>query len=198
MYMSVQSLLGSSNLVAIGIRAGDVATLFTLGRRIGNWLTAPLGDAELLALLEEDEFDVLQRRGIIDMARFQSRWNSSSKLLENGNLKYFEGEAVEALLRKSSGFTAIMMCIVAALGEFASASTVRAVCKGLLMRLLSSRQGPEMTEEVLSSHLGVRINGWRSAAAVRSRLLIFRISLFSQQYTDTGPRHECRRQSKVA
>ncbi|KAL8848040.1 MAG: hypothetical protein Q9221_006900 [Calogaya cf. arnoldii] len=121
--MSVQSLLGSSNLVAIGIGAGDVATLFTLGRRIGNWLTASLGDAELLALLEEDEFDILQRRGIMDMGRFQSRWNSSLKLLENGNLTHFEGEAVETLLRKSSRFTAIMMCIVAALDEFASAST---------------------------------------------------------------------------
>lgn len=195
MNMSVQSLLGSSNLVAIGIGAGDVATLFTLGRRIGNWLTAPLGDAELLALLEEDEFDILQRRGIIDMARFQSRWNSSLRLLENGNLTYFEGEAVEALLRKSSRFTAIMMCIVAALDEFASASTVRAVCKSLLRRLLSGRQGPEMTEEVLSSNLGVRINGWRSAAAVRSKLLNFHISLYSQQYT--GPRDECRL-SKIA
>ena len=188
--MSVQSLLGSSNLVAIGIGAGDVATLFTLGRRIGNWLTASLGDAELLALLEEDEFDILQRRGIMDMGRFQSRWNSSLKLLENGNLTHFEGEAVETLLRKSSRFTAIMMCIVAALDEFASASTVRAVCKDLLRRLLSGRQGPEMTEEVLSSNLGVRINGWRSAAAVRSKLLSYGESCYSYQYI--GQRDECR------
>lgn len=193
--MSVQSLLGSGNLVAIGIGAGDVASLFSLGQRIGNWLTAPVGDAELLALLEEDEFDILQRRGIIDMGRFQSRWNSSLKLLENGKLTCFEGEAVEAQLRKSSRFTAIMMCIVAALDEFASASTVRAVCKSLLGRLLSGRQGSEMTEEVLSSNLGIRINGWRSAAAVSRKLLIVRISLYSQQHT--GPRDECRL-SKIA
>ena len=55
-------MLGSSNLFANGIGIGDMATLFTLGRRIGDWLTAALGDTEMLALLAEDEFDILQRR----------------------------------------------------------------------------------------------------------------------------------------
>ena len=68
--MSVQSLLGGSSLISLGFGAGDIATLYTLGRRLGNWLTAPIGDAELLVLFEEDEFELFQRRDIIDINRF--------------------------------------------------------------------------------------------------------------------------------
>jgi hypothetical protein len=164
--MSVQSLLGGGSLVALGIGAGDVATLYTVGRRLGNWLTASTFDADLLALLGEDEFEFLQRRGILDIVRFKARWGRSLRLLENGAPQRYQGDAVEKLLQNSSRFTAIMMCIIAALDEFASSTTVRNVCKVLLQRLLSSREGPDMTEELLNSNLGTCINAWRSAAMV--------------------------------
>ena len=168
--MSIQSLLGSRSLVAIGISAGDVATLYTVGRRVGNWFTATTGDAEFLALLEEDEFDILKRRGVIDIIRFQARWNRSLRLLENGIPRRFEGDAVEKLLQTSSRFTSMMTCIIAALDEFAASATVRDVCKAFLGRLLSSREGSDMTEELLNSNLSIRINSWRSAATASRSL----------------------------
>jgi hypothetical protein len=71
----------------------------------------------------------------------------------------FKGDAVEMLLQTSSRFTAMMACIVAALDEFTSSDTVREICKIFLGRLLSGRDSPDMTEEILNSMLGTRING---------------------------------------
>lgn len=75
--MSVQRLLGSNSLVAAGIGTGYIATLVTLGQHVGNWVSAQRGDADLLALLEEDEFSILRRRGLIDIVLFQQHWDRS-------------------------------------------------------------------------------------------------------------------------
>jgi hypothetical protein len=157
--MALQATLGSSALVAAGIGVSDVATIVTLARRLGNWYTAEKGDAELFALLEEDEYDVLKRRGIIDVNRFQPRWNKKMRPLENGRPKRLEGKQVERLLSSSSNWTPMMTCIVAALDESASASLTQNICKGLPQRIFSSRDGVGMTEDVLSSSLQTRLNG---------------------------------------
>lgn len=162
--MSLQSLVGRSSFITIGIGAGDVATLYTVGRRIGNWLTAASGDEDFLAMLEEDETSILKRRGVIDMINFKKKWGRSLRLFENGVPQKLEGQAVEKLLEISSRFTAMMTCIVAALDEFAAASTVRAILKIFLQRLIPTT---EINEDTVVSQLGTRINSWRSAAAVR-------------------------------
>lgn len=71
--MSLQISTGVGSLVVLGLGVGDIAALYTLGRRVGNWMTANSGDADLLALLDEDELDILRRRGILDIARFDKR-----------------------------------------------------------------------------------------------------------------------------
>ncbi|KAK0724195.1 hypothetical protein B0H67DRAFT_567433 [Lasiosphaeris hirsuta] len=165
--MSIQATVGSSGLIAAGISFGDVATLYTLGRRVGNWITAENGDKELLAQLEEDELSVLQRRGLIDITRFQKRWDCRLRLLENNKPRRITGRSVEELLRSKSQWTVMMICVVAALDEFASSSMVRSICKALLHRLFPSQDGIDMTEDVLNSNLGMRIEAWRSAGTVR-------------------------------
>ena len=42
--MALQVPMGPNSLVALGISVGDVATLYGLARRIGNWLAAASGD----------------------------------------------------------------------------------------------------------------------------------------------------------
>jgi hypothetical protein len=60
---------GFGSLVALGIGAGDVATLITTGRKVGNWWTAAAGDHDLLKALDEDEANILKRRGVLDEIR---------------------------------------------------------------------------------------------------------------------------------
>ncbi len=79
--MSMQLTTGPGSLVALGISISDVATLYGLGRRLGNWLTAASGDQDLLDLLDQDEMSILQRKGLIDIVRFNKLWNSRMALL---------------------------------------------------------------------------------------------------------------------
>lgn len=157
--------------MSIGLGAGDVATLYTIGCRIGNWLTAVPGDEDFLAMLEEDEASILTRRGLIDMIALKKKWGRSLRLFENGVPQRWEGQAAERLLDLSSRFTAIMMCIVAAVDEFAAASTAREVIKIFLKRLIPTT---EINEDTIVSQIGTRINSWRSAAAV-TRILVLSV-----------------------
>jgi hypothetical protein len=77
--MSLTVLAGAGSLLSIGVGAGDIATLFTLGVRFGNWLTALKGDADFLAMLEEDEVSILTRRGTIDMEHFKQRCGEAGR-----------------------------------------------------------------------------------------------------------------------
>ncbi|CAJ2510266.1 Uu.00g061660.m01.CDS01 [Anthostomella pinea] len=165
--MSIQRNIGSSGLVAAGVGVGDVATLVSLGYRIGNWFTAEKGDVDFLALIEESEFDFLKRQGVIDIQRFDKTWSCRVRLLENGVPQHFEGAPVKNLLSSTCHWTVMMTCIVAVLDEFASSSTVRNICKEFLRRLFSSEEGVRTTQDLLDSSLQIRINGWRSAAVVR-------------------------------
>ncbi|RDW85425.1 hypothetical protein BP5796_03750 [Coleophoma crateriformis] len=165
--MALQVTLGAGSLVAAGVGAGDIATLVTLGHWFGNWITAEKGDAEFLGLIEESEFTFLRRRGLIDTLRFQARWGSRLRLLENGRPQRFDRQPVERLLCSSSQWTVMMTCIVAALDEFASSSAVRNICKAFLQRLLSAQDGIGFMQDLIDSSVQTRMNGWRSAATVR-------------------------------
>ncbi|KAK5651662.1 hypothetical protein OQA88_11837 [Cercophora sp. LCS_1] len=114
--------MGNAGLIAAGISVGDVATLFTLGTRIGNWVTAEKGDRDLLGMLEEDEHAFLERRGLVGITRFQKRWDCRLQVVKNGKLERVTGKSVERLLSSSSQWTVVMTCIAAALDEFASSA----------------------------------------------------------------------------
>ena len=62
--MFVQTLAGTRSLISIGVGAGDIAILYRVGGRIGNWLTASTGDVGFLAIMEKDEENVLRRKGV--------------------------------------------------------------------------------------------------------------------------------------
>jgi len=71
--MALQLALGKNALASLSVGVGDIVTLYNLGRRFGNWLTASEDDQNLLKLLDCDELDVLKRRGLIDLNAFNKR-----------------------------------------------------------------------------------------------------------------------------
>ena len=96
--MSIQAITSPRSLIALGVGAGDLATLYSLGQRVGNWLTAASGDKYLLKFLEQDEMDLFRRRGLIDIGAFNKRWGKSIRLLVNGAPQTLSGEHAEKAL----------------------------------------------------------------------------------------------------
>ena len=163
--MALNITTGAGSLVSIGMSLGDVSTLYALGRRYGTWVTAHSGDVEFLDLLQSDELDILRRRGMIDVARFNKRWAQRVRLLMNGRPLELAGKKAADIVGPLSRFTASMVAVVAALDGFMSYTVLRDVIKRLLKELLRTT---EYGEDVLTSQLGDRVNAWRSAAYVRS------------------------------
>ena len=162
--MSLQTTVGPGKLVSLGISVSDVATFYGLAKRVGNWLTAASGDQILLDLLDQDEMEIIRRRGLIDIRRFNKTWGSRMVLLANGKPTSFSGEDAEKNLDTFSRFTAIMVCTVAALEAFIPRDVVKQVLRNVLVELLKTT---EFGEDVLVSQYNNRINSWRSAADIR-------------------------------
>ncbi|KAF4995924.1 hypothetical protein FDECE_12653 [Fusarium decemcellulare] len=169
--MSLQVTTAPGALVALGIGAGDVASIISLGRRMGNWWTGASGDTELLRLLDEDAHEILKRRGLLDILAFNKKWRKQIKLLGNGvplNLKEEDIQNVlkdtEKLLEELPLFTAVMTCLVAVLDSFASRNVVQALLHRVLKALLNPTDNGL---EILRSQYNARLNAWRSTACLR-------------------------------
>jgi len=162
--MSLQATTGVGSLVAIGIGVGDAATIISLAARFGNWWNASSGDNEFLKLLDEDEFNILTRRGLLDLPAFNKRWAKRMRLLANDRPMTIDGIKAENVLGKLSRFTAVMMCIVASLEAFTTWHVVRMLLKDVLKELLRTS---DFGEDLLASQYPQRLNAWRSAACVR-------------------------------
>jgi hypothetical protein len=153
--MSLQVTTGYGSLAAIGIGMHDIAMLYSLGRRSGNWLSAASGDADLLAMMEQDEMSIIRRRGVVDVDAFRRKWCVSLRLLRNGTVEKVEGPKVEELLDNRSHFTTAMICIVAALNEFATSKVAKRIVLELLNKLLDDS---EVKLDILTSQSVIRIN----------------------------------------
>lgn len=127
--MALTVTTGVGSLVSLGLGIGDIMTLVSLGNRVGSWMTAASGDADLFNLLDQDSTDILPRRGTIDVARFNKQWGESIRLLVDGVPHVTSGQAAIDLLGELSRFTATMLCVVAAVEHFTTAILVRDVVK---------------------------------------------------------------------
>ena len=162
--MALQVTTGAGSLVALGVGAGDVYSLITLGQRVGNWWTAESGDRDFLALLDQDEFEIIRRKGLIDLRTFNKRWRKQIRLLANGRAMSFQGRDAEKVVQDMGRFTAVMVCVVATLDSFAALSVVKRIMKSMLKELLKTT---ETGEDLLSSQYASRLNAWRSTACLR-------------------------------
>ena len=95
--MALQIATGPGSLISLGVGPSDVYTLITLGQRVGNWWTAVSGDKDFLALLDQDELDIMRRKGLIDLPAFNKRWRRQIRLLANGQPLSFEGNDAESV-----------------------------------------------------------------------------------------------------
>lgn len=107
--MSIQVSAGTGSLIALGVRVGDVFSLVSLSQSLGNWWTASSGDDEFLNMLNEDEFNILRRRGLLDMPSFNKRWRKVMRMLANGEALSLEGEKAMKATKDLSRFTASMV-----------------------------------------------------------------------------------------
>ncbi|KAF2446905.1 hypothetical protein P171DRAFT_471345 [Karstenula rhodostoma CBS 690.94] len=130
--MSLQVSTGAASLVAIGLGAGDISSLVSLGRFLGNWWTASSGDEEFLNVLNEDEFNILKRRGLIDMPTFNKRRRKKMRLLANGRATIVEGQQAQDATKDLSRFIASAVCLIAALDQFVSTDLVKATMRETL------------------------------------------------------------------
>lgn len=162
--MSLQVTTGPGSLIALGVGFSDVATFYGLARRAGNWLTAASGDRTLLELIDLDELDIIHRRGLIDVRRFNKSWGRHMTLLVNGKARSFSGKKAEDHLDTFTRFTAVFVCTVAALDAFAPRNIVQRILKAVLLELLKTT---DYGEDLVASQLNDRVNSWRSAADVR-------------------------------
>jgi hypothetical protein len=161
--MSVQALTGRDSLVAVGLGVGDISSLVSLGHRVGNWWTASSGDEEFLSMLNEDEFEILKRRGLIDLPAFNKRWRKRMRLLARGRPQVVDGPQAESATKDYSRFTASFVCITAALDHFAPADLSKTILRQTLTILLELT---ENGEDFLRAQFNNRVNAWRSTATV--------------------------------
>ncbi|KAM5373309.1 hypothetical protein ACJZ2D_007138 [Fusarium nematophilum] len=169
--MSIQITTAPGALLALGLGAGDIASIVSLGRRLGNWWTASSGDEEFLGLLDEDQSSILQRRGLMDVLAFNKRWRKRIRLLANGEPMTLEEEDikkvmnnVEELIHDLSLFTSVMTCLVAVLEQFTRREHAQNMIHSVLRSLL--KLTPDR-EEILRSQVRPRFNAWRSTACLR-------------------------------
>ena len=101
-------------------------------------MTAASGDRTFLGLLDQDELDIIRRKGLIDILRFNKIWGSRMTLLAIGGPMSFTGNDAEKNLDKLSHFTALMVCIVATLSAFAPSEVVNSVLRNVLLDLFQA------------------------------------------------------------
>ncbi|KAK3998209.1 hypothetical protein QBC44DRAFT_376070 [Cladorrhinum sp. PSN332] len=162
-YGSVVST-GVGSPTALGLGISDVATLFSLSKRVGNWLSAASGDRDFLELLDQDELDILRRGGLIGTRQFNKRWGEEMFLLASDKPSVVKGELASKNLEQLTQFTALMICIVGTLDAFCTNNQVRSVVRKFLTEVLGAT---DYGEDVLASQYSQRINSWRSSAIVR-------------------------------
>lgn len=162
--MALQISTGYGSLVALGISVGDALAIISLAKRVGNWWNADSGDTEFLALLDEDEYNIFKRQGLIDLLAFNKRWGGTMRILANDQPSTFEGEHAQNALGQLRRFTAVMMCVVASLDVFTIMNVTATIIKRVLKELL---RPTERGEDLLASQFQNRLNAWRSSARVR-------------------------------
>ena len=160
--MSLQITTGS--LIALGVGAGDIAGIVGLGRRFGNWCSAASEDNEFLSMLDEDEFEVLQRRGLVDLPSFNKRWRKEMRLFVNGKPSVFKDKDADKVLEQIPRFTAVMVCVVTALDTFTTSAVTRKILRNVLKELL---RPSERGEDLLATQYPTRLNSWRSLSCLR-------------------------------
>lgn len=164
--MALTFLSSSTTLTSWGFSAGDIAAMAGAGRAVGNWLMAQRRDRALLEFLSVTPEDILQRKGLLDVAALHSRWDQKLVLLKNGKRHTIVHPSTGVVVENMDSFTWFMSFVVATLDAAVGSKMQRSLISAFLMELLADKTtgGTDYLLNEIQQH----IQGWRSISCVRS------------------------------
>jgi hypothetical protein len=163
--MSLTVQTSVSSLISLGLSIGDVATLWSYGKTVGNFLTTVQADNDLLAVLDTDDTAILQRKGLFDPLRWNKKWTSELNIMVNGKPETIKDKRARAVYEaEPTRFTQIMISLTAVLRPFATSTALARIIARFLKRLL---EPTEDQEAFLDSRRQTLLRAWDSSGVAR-------------------------------
>lgn len=154
-----------SSLISLGVSAGDVAALWSYGRKFGSFVSTASADKDFLAILDTDDATILRRTGLFDPLAWNKRWTSQLNILANGKPETFKDERAQSVYEENpTRFTQIMISVTAVLLPFTSGSALTKVLSKFLKRLLATSDD---RENFIDSQRQTLVRAWVSSGIAR-------------------------------
>ncbi|EKJ76422.1 hypothetical protein FPSE_03421 [Fusarium pseudograminearum CS3096] len=109
--MSVAATLGPRSLIQLGISLTDIAQIYKIGKKIGNWIMIRSNDQDLFETLLEDPEALLKRKGLIEPARMESMF-PHAKFIYDGDKQDSSKKDVKIEHGELRPFSWLMVVIV--------------------------------------------------------------------------------------
>lgn len=166
--MSLTVAAGAKSLISLGVSLSDIALLYDWGRKFGNFLRAAKNEEELLESIMETSDAILKRRGLVEVARMESRWNSF-QLVYEGNRISNESKPEVASKQNLSALSWLMVTIISALDLCLPPAGVHALLVRVFHDLITSTSTAEESQlsNALQVQLPTNIESWRDVGRVR-------------------------------
>lgn len=165
--MALSFIGGSVTLANWGFSVGDIAVLAGAGRNATTWVLAQFKDQNLIDWMGFDVDTILKRKAICDTTELHSRWDTRITLIQNGQKTSItsKGGKKVPLIESMGRFTWLMTLITAALNAAMQKSTMHELLVRFLLKLFEDNKSGE---DFLKNEAAQHIEGWLSAAVVRS------------------------------
>lgn len=160
--MSLSVQLGPNSLVTLGVSIRDVALLYDHGRKVGNFFRASKNEQELLESIMEDEKAILQRRGLVETVRMESRWKRIEFIYQGHHVDNLAQPAV-ASKQQLSKLGWLMVTVITALDVCLPHAGVQSLLMNVWQTVLGYDQEKE---DSLRVQLPTSIESWRDAGRV--------------------------------
>jgi hypothetical protein len=185
--MSLTLATGAKSLISLGVSLSDVALLYDLGRKFGNFLRAAKNEEELLESIMENSDALLKRRGLVDVARMESRWNVF-QLVYEGNRISNETQPDVASKQNLSALSWLMVTIISALDLCLPPAGVHSLLVRVFHDLITSTStaGDSQLLNALQVQLPTNIESWRDVGRVRGIDKRIMPHMMSCRYKHTG------------
>lgn len=166
--MSLTAAAGAKSLISLGVSLSDIALLYDWGRKFGNFLRAAKNEEELLESIMENSEALLKRRGLVELARMESRWNIVQAVYE-GNRISNETQPDVASNQNLSALSWLMATIISALDLCLPPTGIHSLVVGVFHDLLTSDSTAKDSQllNALQVQLPTNVQSWRDVGRVR-------------------------------
>ncbi|KAK9773987.1 putative Heterokaryon incompatibility domain-containing protein [Seiridium cardinale] len=161
--MSIAASVGRQGLLQLRLSLGDVALVYSQGRKFGNWLSCKRNEEDLFETLMEDPEAILKRKGLVEPARMESLYPSLT-LIHEGQKVDSQNKTLAASARQDlQPFSWLMVVLVAALDICLPHQRILDLIIDVFLEVLNNTAA----EDSLRVSLDVNIQSWRSVSQVR-------------------------------